>query len=149
MKVSRSSPKGGRYDVCEIFSPPRTTRRATHRGARGGWSLDIATTCTTTGRKWNLLEDRDQRKARSMLRRDKPQLLIASPPCTKFSNLQKMNKNKESKTEDMEKAIEMIDFAVDMCTIQLKAGRKFVFEHPSTSAAWNLPSVRRLAELEQ
>ena len=48
----------------------------------------------------------------------------------------------------MHNAICMVDFAVEMCEVQHKAGRKFVFEHPSTSSVWKLPSLRRLAEME-
>ena len=48
----------------------------------------------------------------------------------------------------MRDAIAMVDFTVEMCILQHKAGRKFVFEHPSTSKAWRLPSLIKLSELE-
>ena len=33
------------YDICEVFSPPRTSARARARNLRGGWSLDIDHVC--------------------------------------------------------------------------------------------------------
>ena len=109
--------------------------------------MDIGTRCATTGRTWDLLDPTDQAKARRMLQKDKPELLVASPPCTHFSNLQNLNK-KEWKREERDKAIAMVDYAVEMCVLQHRAGRKFVFEHPSTSRAWSLPSLHKLAMLE-
>ena len=84
-----------------------------------------------------------------MLQKDKPELLVVSPPCTYFSNFQHLNRNrKEWQREERHTAIAMVDFAVEMCVFQHRAGRKFVFEHPSTSRAWSLPSLMKLAMLD-
>ena len=40
-----------------------------------------------------------------------------------------------------------VDIAATMSTSQYKAGRKFVFEHPASASSWNLPCVKRLADL--
>ena len=131
--------------MAEIFSPPRTCRRAQARGLRGGWSLDVVAKCGLTGKTYDLLQESDQQRAKMMVQRDKPALLVASPPCTALSVMQ--NLNQPVKGEVMRNAIRMVDFAVEMCMLQYKAGRKFVFEHPSTSRAWRLPSLMKLAEL--
>ena len=152
MKFPHFSAKGGkkskpgRFDVAEIFSPPRTCLRAQKRGLRGGWSMDNAIKCHMTGRTWDLLTAIDQKSAKRLLQKDKPALLIASPPCTAFSILQ--NFNKPVKDEVLRNAIKMVDFSAEMCLLQHKSGRKFVFEHPVSSRAWSLPSVKKLAELE-
>ena len=38
----------------------------------------------------------------------------------------------------------MLRFAVELCLIQHRAGRTFVFEHPSTASSWEDPSLRDL-----
>ena len=81
-----------------------------------------------------------------MLQKDKPDLLVASPPCTVFSIIQ--NLNKKYCAEEVRQAIAMVDFAVELCIIQHRAGRKFVFEHPATSRAWMLPSLQSLSQLD-
>ena len=56
-----------------------------------------------------------------------------------------MNKNFDP--EKMEKAIKMVEFAVEMCIAQHRAGRLFVFEHPLSASSWKLPCLERLASL--
>ena len=41
--------KRSRYDVCEVFSPARLTRRTSAHRLRGGWSLDLSQRCQVTG----------------------------------------------------------------------------------------------------
>ena len=43
-----------RFDVCEVFSPPRVCPVATQQGARGGWSLDISVNDPGSGRSETL-----------------------------------------------------------------------------------------------
>ena len=76
------------YDFCEVFSPARTVPAAAKHGLRGGWSLDLAHTCAITGRRWNCLLEADRAWCKHMIYRDKPRMLIVSPPCTLFSALQ-------------------------------------------------------------
>ena len=107
--------------------------------------MDNITKCDMTGRTWDLLTATDQKSAKRLLQKDKPALLIASPPRTAFSILQ--NFNNPLKGEVIRNAIKMVDFAAEMCLLQYKSGRKFVFEHPVVSRAWSLPSLRKLAAL--
>ena len=116
-------------DFAEVFSPPRTTARARQRGLRGGWSLDVNHEDPWTGRKWDLRDEKCKEAARSLLRRTRPKLLIASPPCTLFSLLQNLSGGVKDNVR-MQEAIDMVDFAVELCIMQHRAGRKFVFEHP-------------------
>ena len=81
----------GVYDVCEVFSPARLTAQCAKFGLRGGWALDVAHNCTVTGRKWDCLIAEDRDWCKRMVYRDKPQLLVVSPPCTLFSQLQNLS----------------------------------------------------------
>jgi hypothetical protein len=55
-KSELANSKSPLYDVCEVFSPPRTAQRARMRNLRGGWSLDVEHKCPVTGRRWDLLD---------------------------------------------------------------------------------------------
>ena len=118
------------YDVAEIFSPPKICCRARARRLRGGWSLDCGALCPLTGRKWNLSNAAEQKKAWNLFHNTKPKLLIAFP-----SRL------------DQDWSSSQIDMAANMCFSQYKAGGKYVFEHPASSSSWSLPCVKRLADL--
>ena len=78
----------GRYDVVEIFSPPRMCQRACERQMRGGWSLDWSVMDPVANKIWYLGMKENQMEVLRMIRRDRPRLLIACPPCTLFSKLQ-------------------------------------------------------------
>lgn len=62
--------------LCEIFSPVRMVPTATRRGFRQGWSMDIAMTCPTTGRKWDLSKLETQEEVCRMIRGEKPYFII-------------------------------------------------------------------------
>ena len=78
----RERQRFGAYDVCEVFSPARLTAQARRSGLRRGWALDVSQACPVTGRKWNCLSEEDRAWCRKMVLRDRPQLLLVSPPCT-------------------------------------------------------------------
>ena len=40
-ETSIRSSLGSRFDICEVFSPARTSAMAEKCGLRGGWSLDL------------------------------------------------------------------------------------------------------------
>ena len=118
-----------KYDVCEMFSPPRMASMAAKMGLRGGWSLDVAASCPKTQRVWNLLQD--AREAKRLLQQDAPGLLIMSPPCTLFSSFQNLCTNglPEARCpKQWQEAIEMVICSVEMARVQMRQGGKFVFE---------------------
>ena len=86
----------------------------------------------------------------AMLRRDKPGLLVASPPCTLFSALQHLAGDTSRRNEEAWKdAVEMVNFAVRMCREQMRAGRKFVFEHPLCATSWKVTDLKELMKAEK
>ena len=103
--------------------------------------------CPVTGQAWDLSKKYVQEKAMKLLKRDKPGLLIASPPCTLFSVLQNLSGDpKERDPEAWQRAVDLLDFAVRMCVEQHKHNRLFVFEHPLGATSWKeecLDQLRR------
>ena len=71
-------------DIFGIYSPKCVADLAVNFGLVAGASLDL-----TNGDDFDNKED--QERAWKIVRRDKPALLIGSPPCTSFSMLQKLN----------------------------------------------------------
>ena len=134
----RSHP--GRYDLCELFSPPRVAEVARTRGLRGGWSLDKLHEDPITGQYWNLSDKAVQGRVWKMIRRDQPLVIGLSPECTLFSSLQRLRKT-EIPPADLAEAIECIEFCVEVAEYQRKKNRYFYFEHPLTASSLQLPCL--------
>ena len=81
-------------DVSEIFSPPRVLPHASALGLRSGWSMDIAEVDPWSGEKWDLADRKNQARVIKLISQYKPEVLVLSPPCTMFSSLQYLNKQK-------------------------------------------------------
>ena len=84
-------------------------------------------------------------------KRTKPYLLVASPPCTVFSALQNLSRDKREAAEvqaELDAGIRHLAFAVFLCLKQASEGRKFVFEHPVSASSWQLALVNKLLDVD-
>ena len=133
----------GKYDLCELFSPPRVSAAASARGLRGGWALDVDFIDPVTGSAWDLSEPRTQEKVWKMIRRDKPLVIGLSPECTLFSALQNLRKT-DIPADDMAKAMACVRCCVDVAEFQISKERFFYFEHPLTASSWSMPELDKL-----
>ena len=132
------------YEVSELFSPPRVSKRAREvHGLRGGWSFDVRAEDPVTGERWDLLQRRRRIQARGLLRETGTELLVCSPPCTAFSALQNLNPGSMT-PQKMEEAVSLVKFSMQMCRQQMDLGRYFVYEHPLGASSWKLAEVRDL-----
>ena len=139
-------------DVAEVYSRPRVVQEAALRSYDGtrlepGWSLDLTLNDPTTGRPWDLSCPKVQSRVKKMVVETRPFLLVGSPPCTMFSTLQALNKNKRDKKQwdrDMEAARKHMKFCMDLYMIQIRNRRFFLHEHPHAAASWKLPEVIRV-----
>ena len=86
----------------------------------------------------------DQKEVKRLVKRDCPLVIVVSPPCTAFSIANQSDVDPKA----LAGAIEMIRFAMELCEVQRRAGRLFVFEHPQSSRAWQLESVVSLTTRE-
>ncbi len=121
------------YDVCEIFSPPRVCDRARARNMKGGWSLDLNHRDPVSGRTWDLSDEKVVSRIKGMMRRDKPRLLVVSPPCMGGPESQRLRH-----------ADKLFATAVDLCLYQAKLDGLFILQHPQASKAWRLGCVSKL-----
>eukprot|EP00973_Karenia_brevis_P029836 4115389-Karenia_brevis.AAC.1 len=67
--------------VSEVYSPPRIAPVAHAAGMSKGWSLDL-TTADDQGRPWDFDDPQCRDRARELVDRTKPALLVGSPMCT-------------------------------------------------------------------
>ncbi len=93
-----------------------------------------------TGRRFDLRNSRDQEEVKRLVRRDCPIVLIVSPPSTAFSIANQGEVDKKT----LESAVEMIRFSIELCELQHKSGRHFIFEQPQSSRAWSLNEVVKM-----
>ena len=77
-------------DVAEVYSRPRMSAMAEKLGYTPGFALDIRT-CDEQRRPWDLSVPEVQQRALRLQEEQKPWLVVASPPCTIFSTLQRLN----------------------------------------------------------
>ena len=136
-------------DVVELFSQPRIAQESALRRYGGtelkaGWSLDLTMRDPSTGMPWDLSCKITQRKVRKMVVESKPFMLVGSPPCTAFSQIQGLNnyrRDPEVVKKEMAAACAHIVFCFEMYEIQRRAGRYFMHEHPSSASSWSRPEV--------
>ncbi len=78
MRAAAMMMKG--VDIMEVFSPERVVKEAARYGLTPGWSLDLKT-------GWDLNREEDRRRAKDIIEKDQPLLVVGSPVCTPFSRL--------------------------------------------------------------
>ena len=138
-------------DVAEMYSPPRITKMAEQLGMESGWALDLTETDPDDGLAWDFNDERKCAKAKRLLTRDKPTMLIMSPMCGPFSKLQEIfNYPKMEKAEVETKiaaALRHLRFTIELCIMQHEAGRLFLFEHPASASSWDTEVIQMLSEV--
>ena len=113
MKKQIEKADRSRYDICEVFSPPRVCVAARDHELRGGWSLDISTRDPGTGRCHDLRNPKEQKEVKKMIRMDCPTVLVVSPPCTAFS----IANQGEVDPHTLAGAVDMVRFSMDICEL--------------------------------
>merc|ERR1712242_175486 len=131
--------------VSELFSPPRVTAelgRLPHMSLVGGSCFDLRRDANGVAGDFRKSEDRE--RARAQIRREKPFLVVGSPPCTEFSAVQSLNRQHFSAAEARRRraeAMTLLGFALEVYQLQLSAGRHFLHEHPASASSWQLAGV--------
>ena len=77
-----------KVQVVELYSPERVNAIAKERGLKTGLSMDLIT-------GWNFDRKEDRELAEKYIREFKPLVVIGSPMCTMFSQVQALNRNRE------------------------------------------------------
>ncbi len=137
--------------VSEIYSPPRVTKLIKEMRPKHllpGFALDITVDDPEDGEPWDFSLEHKRRRARSMLREQKPYVLIGSPMCTHFCTWQKLNESRSSDPQAMRRAragaTVHMNFVAELYHEQLQGGRYFLHEHPLWATSWALGSIEEL-----
>ena len=123
--------------MCEVFSPPRVGPEATKFGLKAGDAMDL-----TTG--WDFTRDEDCRRAEEYVDREQPLVLIGSPPCVAFSQLQSLIPDSERKAKQLAEGIKHMEFMAKLYKKQVDGGRIFLHENPAHAKSWALPCIKKL-----
>ena len=130
--------------VGEVYSPPRVCEEARRQGLRAKLSLDL-----TNG--WDFRLAAHRKKAKELVRKHRPAVLLLSPPCRTFSPLRKLSNFKRPYWQVVEEEAEgnvHMDYSVELAEEQANEGRFFILEqrhraHPGN----NLPCIVSVNDL--
>ena len=136
-------------DVTEIFSPERLEAVCKEFGLKPGISMDIK-----SGYDFDNKKDRD--RCWEAIERDKPTMVIGSPPCTLLSKLQELNKFMYTDKrmwmlkfqERMEQAKRYVEFCAKVYQYQIDNNRYVLHEHPYLATSWGLGCIEKLMARE-
>ena len=121
---------------------------AERMGFKSGSSMDLKT-------GWDFSRKSHRQCAIETIQREKPWLIIGSPPCTTFSVIQNLNLHKFKDDENWmsafnerkKKAIEHMSFCMQLYQMQIQSGRYFLHEHPQGATSWDLEMVKEIESM--
>ena len=134
--------------IAEVYNPRRFTSKAVKHGLKPGCAFDIAL-------GHDLLKPAAQQSVLTYLRHERPGLVIVSPPCGPFSQLNgllSLFRNRNFKAlqryqDKLREGIKLLKFAVKVCTLCHELGLVFVLEQPWGASSWKHASLRGLGRL--
>ncbi len=112
-----------------------------------GFALDLTTT-DEKGEPWDFTKPEKRYKAMQWVKQKAGLLLVVSPMCGPFSQMQAVNYKRIDEKDikrKLEDAMEHIKFAMQLCRIQERSGLYFLFEHPRNASSWKTSSVIEMA----
>jgi hypothetical protein len=135
--------------VAELYSPPRVTTyigSLPHVNLEAGMTFDLRV--GADGRQWDFLKAEDRARARKLIARDKPFIVIGSPPCTDFSAWNTRLNHKNMRPQEVRRRVAeaetLLGFAIEVYEHQLHHGRHFLHEHPASATSWSVPGMAAL-----
>ena len=148
----REKAKAARQFVSEIYSAPRVTamaRRLPKYGLEAGLALDM-TVDDDTGLPFNFKDPKQRAKADKLLDERRPFLLIGSPPCTPFSQIQAIHRARRE-PQDIERELIAgrvhLEFCCYLYRKQIVRGADFLHEHPQGATSWREPCIQSVLQL--
>eukprot|EP00435_Cladocopium_sp_Y103_P059905 s740_g21.t1 len=131
-------------DVSEVFSPPRVTKEAKLQKMKAGHAFDLKT-------GFDLRLEKDLKRMREVLQEEEPELVVCSPPCGPFCQIQSLNFPKMATERVMRivgEGLQHLRTAARVCKRQHLKGKFFVLEHPRGSKAWLEEEIEELKQMD-
>ena len=145
-KYRREATKRIRAIVAEVYSAPRVAaiaRRVGRLGIIPGLAFDL-TTHDSSGQPWDFNNSDQREKAERLLDEQQPLLLMGSPMCTAFSNIQNLNKAKRDPAvvqQEFEKARIHLKWCCHLYQKQVDGGAYVLHGHPAYASSWKTPEI--------
>ena len=79
--------------------------------------------------------------------KNKPLLIIGSPPCDQWSIMQNLNEGKREPEEVNRKLVEArihLAFCAELYKMQIDANRYYLHEHPTSASSWKEASIQTI-----
>ena len=141
--------EGFEYSIIEAYSPKRVTGMGELMGLIPGMSLDL-TENDVDGQPWDFNIADKRERAMRLVKSKKALLLIGSPMCAAFSQLQNINFGRMSPI-DVERVkkhgTKHLEFCAELYRIQYDNGLYFLHEHPFGASSWNNEKIQKLLSL--
>jgi hypothetical protein len=151
---ARETRQGFNRIVSEIYSPPRITAEIKRWGSTHlipGLALDITCIDPDDQKPWDFTTKAKRDKARHLIRRQQPYVLIGSPECRAWSTWQFLNATKAKDPDSIRRAQVQaklhLDFVAELYAEQVSSGRFFLHEHPYGATSWSIPSMERIKQM--
>ena len=133
----------GHHHAAEFYSQPRVVPVMQTLGLQSVLSCDLLT-------GWNFEDGACAKLSLDLLDRLMIDFLILSPPCTVFSELQRLWNFKRmhpAKVQEMwRQGMMLLVHSIQCARVQLTSHRLFVIEHPARASSWNTDEMKSLAE---
>ena len=128
----------------EYYSPPRVTSEVAHRGCQACLALDL-----NTG--WDFDDPATVSLSYQLLDQLHAKWVGLSPPCTVFSNLQRLWNIKRIPPDIWQrrfhKGMLYLEHSMKCAEIQVMNSHRFYFEHPARATSWQQPCVQHVSNL--
>ena len=98
---------------------------------------------------WDFGKKEDRETAREKLKEERPKLLIGSPECRMFSQLQRMNPRRDSeewKRQHAEACLH-VQFCCELYREQINRGGYVLHEHPFGASSWKLQCIHEIMNM--
>ena len=112
------------------------TAKGRNWGFRVGEAMDLLT-------GWDFNKRADRKRAQEYIAKYRPKLIIGSPSCTAFSQLQNLNPDSGERQRKWREGCRHLKFVIELYKQQIEAGRWFLHEHPAGATSWGMGEVRR------
>ena len=140
--VSGATREAAEAKAVELYSPPRVTAELAGNRGSGlvvGDTFDLRP--NALGRRYDLSKASVGAHVRREIQRQKPYLVIGSPPCTECCKFQQnFNHHRVEPSEVLRRSVEArvhLEFCLEVYALQLHGGRHFLHAHPVGATSWH------------
>ena len=124
-------------DILELQGHTKVHKEGSRFDLKVGQGLDLAT-------GWDFRKTEHRRKVMEQMDKLKPKLVIGSPMCAIFSELQQRSRWTSEKQRRWIEATTHLEFMIEVYRRQQQAGRWFLHEQPAGASSWGIRAVQNL-----